>query len=91
MKPASFEYHAPSSDKEVVGLLAELGDSAKVIAGGQSLVPVLALRLAVFDHLIDVRKVAGLRGIERVDEGRGDGESGEAVPGRPRRRSGVPA
>jgi aerobic carbon-monoxide dehydrogenase medium subunit len=64
MKPASFEYHAPSSDKEVVGLLAELGDSAKVIAGGQSLVPVLALRLAVFDHLVDIRN-AGLGGIER--------------------------
>ena len=59
-----FEYHAPASAKEAVGLLAELGDGAKVIAGGQSLVPVLAMRLAVFDHLIDIRRIEALRGIE---------------------------
>jgi carbon-monoxide dehydrogenase medium subunit len=64
MKPAPFEYHAPGSTKEVVDLLAELGDGAKVIAGGQSLVPVLAMRLAVFDHLIDIRRIEALRGIE---------------------------
>jgi carbon-monoxide dehydrogenase medium subunit len=67
VKPASFEYHAPSSVKEAVDLLADLGDSAKVIAGGQSLVPVLAMRLAVFDHLIDIRRIDGLRGIEERD------------------------
>jgi carbon-monoxide dehydrogenase medium subunit len=65
VKPATFEYHAPTSAQEVVTLLGDLGDGAKVIAGGQSLVPVLALRLAVFEHLVDVRRVAGLRGIER--------------------------
>jgi carbon-monoxide dehydrogenase medium subunit len=64
VKPAPFEYHAPASAKETVELLAELGEGAKLIAGGQSLVPVLALRLAVFEHLIDLRNVAGLRGIE---------------------------
>ncbi len=64
MKPAPFEYHAPDSTKEVVDLLAGLGDGAKVIAGGQSLVPVLAMRLAVFDHLIDIRRIEALRGIE---------------------------
>lgn len=64
MKPAPFEYHAPESTKEAVDLLAELGDGAKLIAGGQSLVPVLAMRLAVFDHLIDIRRIAALRGIE---------------------------
>ena len=64
MKPAPFEYHAPDSAKEAVDLLAELGDGAKVIAGGQSLVPVLAMRLAVFDHLIDIRRITALRGIE---------------------------
>jgi len=64
VKPAPFEYHAPDRAKEVVDLLAELGDGAKVIAGGQSLVPLLALRLAAFDHLIDIRRVAALRGIE---------------------------
>jgi aerobic carbon-monoxide dehydrogenase medium subunit len=64
MKPAPFEYHAPDSAKEAVDLLAELGDGAKVIAGGQSLVPVLAMRLAVFDHLIDIRRIGALHGIE---------------------------
>jgi len=65
VKPAPFEYHAPDSAADAVSLLAELGDGAKVIAGGQSLVPVLAMRLAVFGHLIDVRRIAGLRGIEQ--------------------------
>ena len=64
VKPAAFEYHAPDSAEGAVGLLAELGDGAKVIAGGQSLVPVLAMRLAVFDHLIDIRRIGALRGIE---------------------------
>ena len=64
MKPAPFEYHAPDSAADAVGLLAELGDGAKVIAGGQSLVPVLAMRLAVFDHLIDIRRISALAGIE---------------------------
>jgi carbon-monoxide dehydrogenase medium subunit len=65
VKPAPFEYHAPDSATEAVGLLAELGEGAKVIAGGQSLVPVLAMRLAALDHLIDIRRIAGLRGIEQ--------------------------
>jgi carbon-monoxide dehydrogenase medium subunit len=64
VKPAPFEYHAPPSAKETVELLAERGEGAKLIAGGQSLVPVLALRLAVFEHLIDIRNVSALRGIE---------------------------
>ena len=45
MKPAPFEYHAPESLADVTALLAEHGDEAKVLAGGQSLVPMLALRL----------------------------------------------
>ena len=65
MKPSSFEYHAPRSAAEAVGLLAELGDEAKVLAGGQSLIPMLALRLAVFEHLVDVGRVDELVGIER--------------------------
>jgi carbon-monoxide dehydrogenase medium subunit len=67
MKPAPFEYHAPSTAADAVGLLHELGDAAKPIAGGQSLVPMLALRLAVFDHLVDLGRVDELRGIERHD------------------------
>jgi aerobic carbon-monoxide dehydrogenase medium subunit len=65
MKPAAFEYHAPESVADVASLLAEYGDDAKVLAGGQSLVPMLNLRLAVFDHLIDLGRVEELRGIER--------------------------
>jgi aerobic carbon-monoxide dehydrogenase medium subunit len=62
VKPASFEYHAPESVEAAADLLAELGDAAKVLAGGQSLIPMLALRLAVFDHLIDVGRIGELRG-----------------------------
>jgi len=65
VKSAAFEYHAPARAEEITELLGELGDGAKVIAGGQSLVPMMALRLAVFDHLVDIRNVSGLRGIER--------------------------
>jgi len=50
MKPAAFEYSAPESIDEVTALLAEHGDEAKVIAGGQSLTPMLVLRLAVVGH-----------------------------------------
>jgi aerobic carbon-monoxide dehydrogenase medium subunit len=64
VKPAPFEYHAPADATEAVQLLAELGDAAKLIAGGQSLIPLLALRMAAFQHLVDLRRVAGLRGIE---------------------------
>jgi carbon-monoxide dehydrogenase medium subunit len=65
MKPAPFHYHRPTTAADAVALLAELGDGAKVLAGGQSLVPMLALRLAVFDHLVDIGRVDGLGGIER--------------------------
>ncbi|MER6810263.1 xanthine dehydrogenase family protein subunit M [Spirillospora sp. NPDC000708] len=65
MKPAPFAYHAPSSIQEAASLLTELGEDAKAIAGGQSLVPMLALRLAAVEHLVDLRRVADLRGIER--------------------------
>jgi len=46
MKPAPFDYFAPTSVDEVRDLLAQYGDDAKILAGGQSLVPVMALRLA---------------------------------------------
>jgi carbon-monoxide dehydrogenase medium subunit len=67
MKPAPFTYHRPETAAEAVGLLADLGDDAKVLAGGQSLIPMLALRLAVFEHLVDIGRVDELRGIERRD------------------------
>jgi aerobic carbon-monoxide dehydrogenase medium subunit len=68
VKPAPFEYHAPETLSEAVNLVAELGDEAKVLAGGQSLVPMLALRLAVFEHLVDIGRITALRGIERRDD-----------------------
>jgi aerobic carbon-monoxide dehydrogenase medium subunit len=63
MKPSAFEYHAPTSIDETVTLLTELGDGAKVLAGGQSLIPMLSLRLAYFDHLVDVGRIPELQGI----------------------------
>jgi carbon-monoxide dehydrogenase medium subunit len=65
MKPSPFDYHAPDTAADAVALIAELGDEAKFIAGGQSLMPMLNLRLAVFDHLVDLRKPAELRGIDQ--------------------------
>jgi carbon-monoxide dehydrogenase medium subunit len=65
VKPAPFEYHRPESAAEAAEMLAELGEGAKVLAGGQSLVALLALRLAVFDHLVDISRIAELQGIER--------------------------
>jgi aerobic carbon-monoxide dehydrogenase medium subunit len=65
LKPTAFEYHAPTTAAEAVGLLAELGDEAKLLAGGQSLIPMLALRLAVFEHLVDIGHIPELAGIER--------------------------
>jgi carbon-monoxide dehydrogenase medium subunit len=63
MKTPRFEYHAPRSVEEVLGLLAEHGDEAKVLAGGQSLVPLLAMRIARPAHLVDINNVEGLTGI----------------------------
>ncbi|TVS77985.1 FAD binding domain-containing protein [Mycobacterium helveticum] len=68
MKPASFRYHRPGTVDEAVGLLAELGEDAKIIAGGQSLVPMLSMRLAYFDHLIDISRLPELQGIERREK-----------------------
>lgn len=67
MKPAPFAYHRPATLEEAVALLGEHGDEAKVLAGGQSLVPLLNLRLATPSHLIDVMGIEELRGIDRAD------------------------
>lgn len=66
MKPAPFEYAAPETVDEAVALLAEHGDEAKVIAGGQSLVPLLAFRLAAPGVLVDLNRVPELSGL-RLD------------------------
>jgi aerobic carbon-monoxide dehydrogenase medium subunit len=67
VKPTAFEYHPATTSEEAVALLAEYGGDAKVIAGGQSLVPLLALRLARVDHLVDVNGVSSLAGIRSAD------------------------
>jgi carbon-monoxide dehydrogenase medium subunit len=68
MKPAPFDYHRPDSIAAATQLLGEFGDEAKLLAGGQSLVPMLSLRLAFFDHLIDISRLADLQGVdERAD------------------------
>ncbi|WP_347220985.1 FAD binding domain-containing protein [Mycolicibacterium poriferae] len=68
MKAAPFAYHRPESVKEAADMLAEFGDEAKVLAGGQSLVPMLAMRLTHFDNLIDISRVDELCGID-LDHG----------------------
>ena len=67
MKPAPFDHHSPTTVAEAIDLLARTDGEAKVLAGGQSLIPILALRLTRFDHLIDLRLIEPLRCIERVD------------------------
>jgi len=67
MKAAAFAYHRPDGVDEAVGLLAEYGDDAKVLAGGQSLVPMLAMRLTHFDNLIDISRITELVGIDARD------------------------
>jgi len=68
MKPAPFSYHRARSADEAVSLLAELGDEAKLLAGGQSLVAMMNFRLARPAALVDVSRLAGLRYV-RVDNG----------------------
>ena len=66
MKPAPFDYHAPRTLDEAVGLLATL-DNAKALAGGQSLVPMMNFRYVIVDHLVDLAQVEGLSGITVAD------------------------
>jgi aerobic carbon-monoxide dehydrogenase medium subunit len=67
VKPAPFAYHRAHSVDEAVSLLAELGDEARLLAGGQSLVPLLNARLARPTAVIDVNRIAGLDGIVKED------------------------
>ncbi|HZA80142.1 MAG TPA: FAD binding domain-containing protein, partial [Actinomycetes bacterium] len=60
MKPPSFAYHRPGSVPEALAVLAETGHDGKVLAGGQSLVPLLNMRLAAPAHLVDVNWLAEL-------------------------------
>ncbi|HEU4729200.1 MAG TPA: xanthine dehydrogenase family protein subunit M [Kofleriaceae bacterium] len=64
MIPASFDYHAPKTLDEAVALLAQLGDTAKILAGGQSLIPAMRFRLASPDVLVDLNRIRELSHIE---------------------------
>jgi aerobic carbon-monoxide dehydrogenase medium subunit len=67
VKPPAFRYHRPGTVEEALDVLGGLGADAKVLAGGQSLVPLMSMRLAAPAHLVDVNHVPGLDTVE-VDE-----------------------
>ena len=69
MIPRQFEYYAPQSVPEAIALLQKYGDTAKLLAGGHSLIPMMKIRFAEPEHLVDLGKIAELRGIrEEGDE-----------------------
>ena len=63
MIPGAFAYHRPTSVKEAVGLLAQLGDDGRALAGGHSLIPMMKLRLATPANLVDLAAIAELKGV----------------------------
>jgi len=67
MIPAAFQYHAPTTVGEATALLARLGEEAKVLSGGQSLIPLMKLRLASPEHVVDINGIPGLSGIREAD------------------------
>lgn len=70
MKPAPFNYHAPDSLDGCLDLLAEHGDAAALIAGGQSLLPLMKFRMAMPDHVISLRNIGGeLASVRRTEAG----------------------
>jgi carbon-monoxide dehydrogenase medium subunit len=64
VKPSAFVHHAPRSVDEAIALLAEVGHDGKVLAGGQSLIPILNMRLSAPGHLVDINRIAGLDTVE---------------------------
>lgn len=66
MIPAPFAYHRPKTIAEASALLAQHGDEGRVLAGGQSLIPMMKLRLAAPQHLIDVGGITELKGVQRT-------------------------
>ena len=65
MIPGPFSYYRPSTVADAIKLLSTLGDEARPLAGGHSLVPMMKLRLATPEHLVDLHGIAGLKGIRR--------------------------
>jgi carbon-monoxide dehydrogenase medium subunit len=70
MKPPRFTYEAPTRLQDALQHLAQFGDGARALAGGQSLVPAMNLRLANPGHLIDLNRIPELRGIQALPDGR---------------------
>ena len=68
MIPAGFDYHAPRSVADAIKLLSDLGPDAKLLAGGHSLLPMMKLRFAQPNHLIDLGRIADLKGIAQVGD-----------------------
>lgn len=66
MIPAPFSYHRPKSVAEATALLAQHSDEARVLAGGQSLIPMMKLRLANPEHLIDIGGITELKGVQKT-------------------------
>lgn len=66
MIPAPFDYHRPQTLEEAIGLLQHHGDEAKVLSGGQSLLPLLKLRLGAAGHLVDIGRLPGLEYIREA-------------------------
>ncbi len=64
MIPGAFAYHRPTSIAEAVGLLAQLGDDGRALAGGHSLIPMMKLRLASPANLVDLAGIAELKGVK---------------------------
>ena len=68
MIPPSFEYHRPSSVEEAVGLLSSLGSEVKILAGGHSLLPMMKLRFAEPEHLVDINRIPDLKGVRVIGD-----------------------
>ena len=66
MIPAPFSYHRPKTIAEATALLTQHGDDSRVLAGGQSLIPMMKLRLAAPQHLIDIGSLADLKGVQKT-------------------------
>ncbi|MBJ3774768.1 FAD binding domain-containing protein [Acuticoccus mangrovi] len=69
MKPAPFEYRRADTREEALSLLAEHGEDAEILAGGQSLMPLLAMRLARPAMVIDINRIGGLAGVTEIEDG----------------------
>ena len=67
MIPGKFEYHAPTALPDAIALLERYGEDAKILAGGQSLIPIMRFRLAEPGHLVDIGRIEGLAYVGEAD------------------------